>query len=333
MREPELRQDPMTKDWVIIAPVRAKRSHSREITPHTQAATPDHHCPFCLGNEALTPPEVYRDADPEGSWLVRVVPNKFAALSPSAGATRKEGFFRTAPGIGYHEVIIETPNHAGDISEMSREHVARILLAYRERQRKLSEDSRVRFVVVFRNHGERAGTSLVHPHSQLVATAVVPALIRRKHEMAERYFDDTGRCVYCDVRDAEIADGSRLIEDTDPFAVFAPFASRSPFEMWILPHEMRASFALATDGELDSLACILRRCLRRLRACCGDVDYNYVIHSCPRKDEDEEYYLWHVQIVPRLSEPAGFEIGSGMYINTVAPEIAAQQLRSASLGE
>jgi len=333
MQESELRQDPMTKDWVVIAPVRQKRPHSRKVPPNNQSATPDHACPFCLGNEALTPPEVYRDTDTEGSWLVRVVPNKFAALWPSTSATRKDGFFRRAPGLGYHEVIIETPNHAEDISEMSPDHIARVLLAYRERYRKLSEDSRVGFVVIFRNHGERAGTSLVHPHSQLVATTVVPALIRRKHEIAERYFDDTGRCVYCDVRDAEIADGSRLVEDTELFAVFAPFASRSPFEMWIVPHAMRPSFALATDDELDGLARSLRRCLRRLRACCGDVDYNYVIHSCPRKDEDEEYYLWHLQIVPRLSEPAGFEIGSGMYINTVAPELAAQQLRTASVGE
>lgn len=333
MQESELRQDPMTKDWVVIAPVRVKRSHSADVPPRTQVATNDQSCPFCFGNEALTPPEVYRDADREGSWLVRVVPNKFAALSPTASATRKEGFFRSAPGVGYHEVIIETPNHGDDISDMSPEHVARILRAYRERQRKLSEDPHVRSVVIFRNHGERAGTSLVHPHSQLVATPVVTALIRRKHEMAERYFDDTGRCIYCDVRDAEIADGSRLIEDTSAFAVFAPFASRSPFEMWIVPHAMRASFALATDDELDSLARILRASLCRLRACCGDVDYNYVIHSCPRKDEDEEYYLWHVQILPRISQPAGFEIGSGMFINTVAPELAAHQLRAAQIDE
>jgi len=276
---------------------------------------------------------VYRDADREGGWLVRVVPNKFAALSPGASETRKEGFFRSAPGVGRHEVIIETPSHSGDISGMSPEHVARILRAYRERQRKVSEDPSVRFVVIFRNHGERAGTSLLHPHSQLVATPVVPALVRRKHEMAERYFDDTGRCVYCDVRDAEIADGARLIECTAAFAVFAPFASRSPYEMWITPHEMRASFALATDDEIDDLARILRKSLRRLRACCGDVDYNYVIYSCPRKDEDEDYFLWHLQIVPRISHSAGFEIGSGMFINTVAPELAAQELRAAQFDQ
>jgi len=276
----------------------------------------------------LTPHELLRDVDREGSWIVRVVPNRFAALSPDANGNRKEGFFRSAPSVGYHEVIIETPHHSDHLSEMSNEHLTRILHAYRDRQRKLSEDFRVHFVVIFRNHGERAGTSLVHPHSQIVATPVVPALIRRKHETAERYFDDTGRCVYCDVRDGEISDGSRLIEDTARFAVFAPFASRSPFEIWIVPHAMRASFALTTDDELESLAGTLRRSLRRLRACCGDVDYNYVVHSCPRKDEDEDYYLWHMQIVPRLSQPAGFEIGSGMYINTVAPELAAEQLRS-----
>lgn len=333
MHQSELRQDPMTKDWVVIAPVRQKRPHAENEPPRKPAATHDPLCPFCFGNEALTPSEVYRDANSEGSWLVRVVPNKFAALTPTASSKRKEGFFRSAPGIGYHEVVIETPNHADDIARMSTEHVARILRAYRERQRKLSEDPQVHFVVVFRNHGQRAGTSLVHPHSQLVATPVVPALIRRKHETAERHFDDTGRCIYCDVRDKEISEGSRLIEDSSAFAVFAPFASRSPFEMWIVPHEMRASFALATDEELVNLASTLRTSLRRLRACCGDVDYNFVIHSCPRRDEDEEYYLWHIQIVPRLSQPAGFEIGSGMYINTVPPELAAQQLRLASIEE
>lgn len=332
MQESELRQDPMTKEWVVIAPVRANRAHPNG-PQSVQLATHDKSCPFCRGNEALTPPEVYRDVDPEGSWLVRVVPNKFAALSPTASAKRKEGFFRSAPGTGYHEVIIETPNHTDDIWRMSPEHVLRILRAYRERQRRLSEDPRVRFVVIFRNHGERAGTSLAHPHSQLVATPVVPALIRRKHETAERYFDDTGSCIYNDVRDAELSDGARIIEDTTAFTVFAPFASRSPFEMLIVPRSIRASFALTTDEELESLSRILRRSLRRLRQCCGDVDYNYVIHSCPRKDEDEEYYLWHIQILPRISQPAGFEIGSGMYINTVAPEVAAEQLRLASVGE
>ena len=332
MEESELRQDPMTKGWVVIAPLRAKRLHSPQASPSAEVISEhDKSCPFCIGNEALTPPEVYRDSDREGFWQVRVVPNKFAALTPSAIAPRKEGFFRAAPGLGYHEVIIESPNHADDIAKMSHQHVARILRAYRERQRKLSEDPRVHFVIIFRNHGERAGTSLVHPHSQLVATPVVPALIRRKHETAERYFDDTGRCIYCDVRDAEVAEGSRLIEDTAVFAVFAPFASQSAFEMWIVPHTMRASFALVTDDELDCLARVLRNSLRRLRACCGDVDYNYVIHSCPRRDEDQEYYLWHIQILPRLSEPAGFEFGSGMYINTVQPEVAAEQLRQASV--
>jgi len=329
MNGPELRQDPTTKDWVVIAAGRAKRPHAfAESKPASSALTYDPSCPFCVGNEALTPPEVYRDNDTSGAWRVRVVPNKFAALTPDAKTERTEGFFRRAPGVGYHEVVIETPDHAGDLADLSVEHVARVLRAYRERQRALSLDPRVRFVIIFRNHGERAGTSLAHPHSQIVATPIVPAYMRRRHEIAERHFDDTGRCLYRDVQEAERADGSRLVEDTDGFMVFVPFASHVPFETWIVPHTLRPSFVLVTDEELDNLARVLRNSLRRLRACLGDVDYNYIVHSSPRKDEDEDYYLWHVQIVPRLTRPAGFEIGSHMSINTVEPEAAAEQLRA-----
>jgi UDPglucose--hexose-1-phosphate uridylyltransferase len=319
----------------VIAAERARRPHSNAEARSTVARAAEHEssCPFCVGNEASTPAEVYRDDNRDGRWLVRVVPNKFAALSPDIPTQRVDAFFRRATGVGHHEVIIETPNHSEDLADMSVEQVTRVMYAYRERQRVVSQDSRVRFVIIFRNKGPRAGTSLAHPHSQLVATPVVPLFMRDKHQTAERYFDDHGRCLYCDVREAEEAGGTRLIEHTEWFTVFAPFASRQPFETWIMPRAVRPSFGLVTDEELGQLARVLRRTLRRLRAVCGDVDYNYVVHSCPRKDEDEDYYLWHIQILPRLADPAGFELGTRMFINTVSPEVAAQQLREVSSAE
>jgi UDPglucose--hexose-1-phosphate uridylyltransferase len=276
----------------------------------------------------MTPPELLRV--PVGrAWKVRVVPNKFGALTPDASPDRHDGFFRTVVGAGYHEVIIEHPQHDLELADMPEEHILSVLHAYRQRQMELCRDPQVQFVVIFRNYGEQAGTSILHPHSQLLATPVVPAYMRWKHELAERYFDDTHRNLYADILENERTANSRIVEDSPGFTVFVPFASFVPYEMWIMPHAARPSFAMATDEELRKFSGVLRRSLQRLRNCCGDVDYNYVIHSCATREQNEEYYLWHLQIIPRLTLPAGFELGSHMYINPTLPEDCARQLRQA----
>lgn len=331
---PELRQDPATKEWVIIATERMQRPHDfRRAAKRPTQPEYDPGCPFCPGSEGLTPPELLARresgvADQRG-WSVRVIPNKFAALVPEGNTERLmlDGFFRQMDGIGYHEVVIETPVHNRFVHLMSEPEVEGVLHAYRDRFISLREDRRVRLILIFKNHGEAAGTSLSHPHSQIVATPVVPAYVRRKCEEAVRYYDATGRCLYMDILKAEHGSGQRIVLESGCFLVFHPFASQVPFETWIVPKRHRPSFSQISTDELRDLAVVLRQSLRRLAGLLNDPDYNFVIHSAPVDGEDEEYFLWHLVIVPRLTRIAGFEIGSGMRINTACPEQTARALR------
>ncbi len=331
---PQLRQDPTTKEWIIFAPERARRPNDFR-SPAARAEQPayDERCPFCPGRESDTPLDVlaYRESGAAGEpgWGVRVVPNKFPALAPVGSPQRRvsQDFFREMDGIGYHEVIIETPVHNRFIRCMDPPEVEAFLRAYRERYLALRTDRRVKLVLVFKNHGESAGTSLLHPHSQLVATPVVPSYIRRKYEEAMRYNETTGHCLYCDLLEAERRAGERILLQTPGFTVFHPFASQSPFETWIVPNRHRPAYSQAGLEEIGELACVLRDVLGRLAELLNDPDYNYVLHSAPADGEDEDYYHWHLQIVPRLSRIAGFEIGSGMRINTSRPEDTARLWR------
>jgi UDPglucose--hexose-1-phosphate uridylyltransferase len=331
---PQLRQDPTTKEWVIIATERAKRPHDfRKAEPIIEKLPYKEGCPFCSGNEHLTPHETlaYRTGgrpDSKG-WWVRVIPNKFPALSPEGSLERNEekGFFRMMDGVGIHEVVIESPLHDQLLPLMEDKQVEEVLIAYRERSLALKEDPRIKLIILFKNHGEAAGTSLDHTHSQLVGTSVVPSNIRKKLEEAARYYDDRGRCVYCDVIEEELRFGKRIVEHTEKFVVIQPFASRLPFETWILPKTHQASFGLISIEDSKAFSKILKSTLYKLYSKLNNPDYNYVIHMAPIKDEWEDYYHWHFQIIPRLTTPAGFEMGSGIYINVSLPEETAQFLR------
>ena len=330
---PELRQDPTTKEWIIIAVERSKRPHDFIKTePLVEKPSYREDCPFCSGNEHLSPHETlaYRSGGPADSqgWWVRVIPNKFPALSPEGSVQRQEtGFFRRMDGVGVHEVVIESPVHNHILPLMEDRQVQEILLAYRERYLAVREDPRIKLIIIFKNQGQAAGTSLDHTHSQLVGTSVVPAKIRKKLEEAARYYDDHGRCVYCDSVEEELAVGKRIIMDTESFVVLEPFASRSPFETWIVPKKHQASFGLISMEDSKSFAIILKKTLLKLYSKLNNPDYNYVVHTAPIKDEQEDYYHWHLQIIPRLTNPAGFELGSGIYINVSLPEETAQFLR------
>jgi UDPglucose--hexose-1-phosphate uridylyltransferase len=335
---PELRQDPATKEWVIIATERMQRPHEfRRAAARPAQPEYDPECPFCPGREGRTPPELLSrretGAANEPGWSVRVIPNKFAALVPVGNTERLllDGFFRHMDGVGYHEVVIETAGHNRFIHSMSQAEVEEVLHAYRDRYLGLRQDRRVKLILIFKIHGEAAGTSLKHPHSKIVATPVVPAYVRRKCEEAIRYFDATGRCLYMDILNAEAQSGQHVILETDCFLVFHPFASHVPFETWIVPKRHRPSFGQASMEELRDLAAILKESLHRLAGLLNDPDYNYVIHSAPVDGEDEEYFLWHLEIVPRLTQIAGFEIGSGMRINTACPEETARAMREIAI--
>ncbi len=269
-----IRQDPTTKEWVIVATERAKRPHDfRRAESARVLSAHDPECPFCPGNEGATPSEVLRIAGLNRQpWTVRVIPNKFAALTHHGELNRREPglLFREMDGFGFHEVIIETPVHNRFIPFMNQDEVECIISAYQQRYRAVRDDASVKYILIFKNHGEAAGTSLQHPHSQLVATPIPPVLLRRKYEVATQYFDDTGRCLYCDLVQSELDAGQRVVLGTERFVVFHPYASRVPFETWIVPRAHQPSFGRATAEDVADLASVLTRVLRGLHEALGD---------------------------------------------------------------
>jgi UDPglucose--hexose-1-phosphate uridylyltransferase len=297
------------------------------VIPRPELPRHESSCPFCPGNEDQTPPEIARL--PEGSeWRVRVVPNMYGALVGD-GPVQRTGslMFREMPGIGSHEVVIESPRHDARLDEMTHRDVAEIVEVWRSRYRELIARPEIRAVVVFKNFGALAGTSLAHPHSQVVATPVfLPRLLRRL-DVATRYFDDNGVCVYDDIIAAERQAELRIVDECGTFLAFEPFASGSPYETWVLPTFHQGSIGDLADEDVDDLACILVRTLGAIRRACGDPDLNLVVYSAPSNGHTNEVFHWHVKVLPRISTPAGFEIGSAMSINTVPPEDAAAALR------
>jgi UDPglucose--hexose-1-phosphate uridylyltransferase len=328
-----LRQDPTTRQWAILATRRGDRPHEPVVVPRPEVPEFDGTCPFCPGNEDQTPPEIAREPQGE-TWRVRVVPNMYAALTGD-GATPRSGeqMFREMPGVGSHEVVIETPRHDGRIDELEPDQVTRAVWTWRERYRELIARPEIRAVVVFKNFGALAGTSLTHPHSQIVATPVFLPRLQRRLDVATRYYDEHGSCVYDDVIAAERRAEARVVDEVGGFIAFEPWAAQSPFETWIAPTFHQGSFGELADDQLDDLAGILIRSLRAVREACGDPDYNLVMYSAPSNEgQATRVFHWHLKLIPRIATQAGFEIGSAMSINTIAPEDAAEALRRALSG-
>lgn len=324
-----LRRDATTGGWVIVAPERRRRPKEPRASQPSPAAGS---CPFCAGREEDTPGELLRLSSPDGSgWSVRVVPNKFAALSPDEpGGERLQGpFFREVAAAGHHEVIIEGPTHGRRMADMADHEVADAIEAYHSRYLALRDDGRVAYVIVFKNSGARAGASLAHPHSQIAATPMAPLGLQRRYARAREHHEATGRCLYCDLVDAELEAGSRVVLETERYVVYCPFASGVPYETWIAPRRHQPSFGFTSREERVELARILRRTLGALDRALDRPDFNYVLHTAPVGDEGKPYYLWHLQILPRIATLAGFELGSGIPINGVTPEEAAAALRAA----
>ena len=320
----ELRQDPITHDWVIINPDRAKR-------PDDKAATSSV-CPFCPGNEHLTPEPVdcWMDGD---RWSVRVVPNKFPALAPQQQGARivdAPPGWRRLPGYGYHEVIIDSPDHELSFGALPEPHVRKIVAMYLRRYRALSQADGMRQVVLFRNHGRRAGTSLLHPHSQIVAAPVVAPKIRWRLSEEIEFFDATGGCGLCHVLENELRLGSRVVYANKRFVTFAPYASRVPYHVQIVPRRHCASFAEMDPAEGDELAGHLRRVLdvfiRRLH----DPDYNLIVVTPPLDQVHRLANHWFIELLPRTTTTAGFELGSRIVVNIQTPEQAAAELRESA---
>ena len=330
---PELRQNLITREWVIIATERAKRPDqfcqekkvAIALLPH------DKTCPFCPGNEEDTSRELLRICD-ENGWRVRVVPNKYPALMSGLEGVRKvNGIYRSLPATGFHEVIIEHPRHDLTTALLTTEDVANILRAYRQRYSTLAQDPQLQTIIIFKNHGKGAGTSLEHPHSQLAATPIVPYQLRNRIEEAIRFFDDTGECLYCRTLQDELEAGDRIVLESEHFVTFIPYAALSPFHMWIFPRRHCSSFDTIDDREIADLAYNLKTVLAKLYYGLNNPDYNYTIRSIPMKEQETVYFHWYIAIIPRVSRAAGFELGSGMYINTALPEESAQYLRTVKI--
>jgi UDPglucose--hexose-1-phosphate uridylyltransferase len=330
---PELRKDPVVGRWVIISTERSLRPTSFTPGTPTRATT---FCPFCPGNEDKTPPEVYAvrpgsEAPNSTGWQVRVVPNKFPALQIEGTLDRRgEGLYDKMNGVGAHEVVIEGPRHDQDLSDLSVEHLTQVLLAYRERVLDLHRDRRFRYVLIFKNHGAQAGATLEHTHTQLIATPIIPKAIQEELDGSRRYYELKERCVFCDIIQQELGEnnGRRLVSSSERFLAIEPFAPRFPFETWILPRRHDDSFSNVADAEeFRDLAGLLKDTLQRLNRALDRPPFNFVVHTAPVAEGELEYYHWHLEIMPKLTRVAGFEIGSGFYINPTPPEDAAQYLR------
>lgn len=331
---PELRKDPVTGRWVIIATDRGKRpSDFVKETVRIKGGF----CPFCYGNEDKTPPEIlcYRtDGGPRNSsgWKLRVVPNKFPALGIEGNLNRQgEGLFDKMNGVGAHEVIIETPDHNATLATLGEQEVEDIFWAFRDRMLDLKKDKRLRYILIFKNHGEAAGASLEHTHSQLIALPIVPKLVREEIDGSKAHFSFKERCVYCDIIRQELDSGLRVIDENQDFVVIAPYAPRFPFETWILPKTHDSCFENAQKREYQNLSKILKTMLLKMDRVLDFPAYNLVIHTSPLTEAINDFYHWHVELMPKLSKVAGFEWGTGFYINPVTPEDSAKFLREASI--
>jgi UDPglucose--hexose-1-phosphate uridylyltransferase len=336
-RMPELRRDPITGEWVIVASERAKRPTDFSRRPKDQEFDPSATCPFDPGNESMTPPEILAFRHPGSQrngpgWWVRVVPNKYPALAVE-GSLNKAGFgmYDWMNGVGAHEVIIETPEHDKPFAFLDDRQIEDVLWAYRARYLDLRKDPRLKFILIFRNYGRVAGASLDHPHSQLIATPMVPGVIAQEMEGARRYESYRERCVYCDILRQEADEGTRVVAENDHFIAFEPFASKYPFETWVLPKRHLSSFAAIAAEEQSAFAAMLGEALRRIHFCLDDPPYNYTIHTAPCDRDDRDDFHWHLEIFPRLTIAAGFEMGTGIYINVTPPEVAARYLREVEL--
>ncbi len=327
---PELRKDPVLGRWIIIAKERGKRP-TDFIVELSQSK--GGFCPLCPGNEKTTPPEVlsYGEGNHQPNtpgWSLRVVPNKYPALIIEGNLDKEgEGLYDKMNGIGAHEVIIESPNHNEAFADLSRQRMLDVFLAFRDRIIDLGRDPRFKYVMVFKNFGRAAGASLEHSHSQLVALPIVPRTIESELSGSLSYYRYKERCVFCDIIRQEIKTEERVVCQNDHFLTITPYAPRSPFEMWILPRRHASSYIAQDHDSFQALAAIFSESMKRLNVCIPNVPYNFVLHSAPLRSEPLDHYHWHFEIMPKLTQIAGFEWGSGFYINPTPPEDAARFLK------
>ncbi|HEB13301.1 MAG TPA: galactose-1-phosphate uridylyltransferase [Actinobacteria bacterium] len=331
---PELRQDILTGEWVVIASSRATRPESFSTEPKKPPKKYLASCPFCSGNEAQTPPEVFaiRPADSANDttgWKVRVVPNKFPALLNEgwhSPATEERGIYSFKQALGHHEVIVHSPDHNNTLAQMDPEYLELVLRVYQDRLEALSKDPKAVSAIIIINQGREAGASIEHPHSQLFTLPLLAPRLKLELEKIKGYQSQHGQCLVCSMIENEHAHGQRLVAENEHFSAFCPFASRSPFEIFIAPKKHQSAFGQADGAQLRSFAHILKLLFSRLQERLGDPPYNAFLHTRPFRGRKRDYH-WHFVILPKISTVAGFEFGTDITINVVEPEAAAEFLR------
>lgn len=341
---PELRKDPTGNTWVILSPERKLRPQyiNRQDTGQNtgKPARADGNrskedCPFCPGNESMTPPEVFSlrqhplETNQPG-WQLRVVPNKYPALRVEGNLDRKgEGFYDKMNGIGAHEVVIETPEHDTGLEQMENDAAAEVFLTFKRRIADLKGDVRFRYIKIFKNHGAMAGATIPHPHSQIIAMPVVPPRVKEKTCCARQHFDTKERCIFCDIIHHEEESGKRVLLDNGDFIAAAPYAPRFPFELVLYPKHHEASFENTADHLMPPLAAIVRATIERLNNALEHPDYNIVLYNAPFDlgEKGARFFHWHMEIIPIITGTGGFEKGTDTYINAVSPEESIEVLK------
>lgn len=333
---PELRKDPVLGRWVIIATERSLRPDDYKIELEEKKNDLSK-CPFEEGNESMTPPEILSYRKPntnknEPGWWIRVIPNKYPALRIEGELDKRGiGMFDMMNGIGAHEIVIETPNHFEEMSDMQESHIEEIIWAWRDRIIDLKKDKRFKYILIFKNKGSQAGASLQHPHSQIIALPIVPIRVFQELDGSKEYYNFKDRCVFCDIIQQEIEQKERLVEENHEFISIVPFAARFPFELWILPKKHTSDFIDVSKSDVVSLSRVFKRSLLRLKKVLNDPPFNLIIHTSPLDKYNLDYYHWHIEIMPRLTKVAGFEWGTGFYINPTKPEDCAKYLKEVEL--
>jgi UDPglucose--hexose-1-phosphate uridylyltransferase len=327
----EFRLNSITGEWVLIEeryrkPEDFVRTERRRNLPEY---SPD--CPFCSGNEERTPEALFV-LPSEGRWRIRVVPNKFARLGTEGEKKACYSSLRSSvSGVGIHEVIIEAPCHYTSTASMSSNDLSDVIRTYRERLVEAYHDPRVEHVVIFKNHGPAAGTSIVHSHSQLVGLPLLPKQVADRVASYQRFLAETGRCIMCEAVHHELRDGVRILSDTTHFISFIPYAALSAFHTWIVPKRHTGSLADIQPEECHDLAKNLKATMEKVYHGLGEPDFNYVLRSGRPEETNLPYIHWYMSIVPRVAMASGFELGSGIYVNPLAPERSAGFLNAVRL--
>ena len=337
----ELRKDYLLNRWVVIATERSRRP-TDFAKPRAEGAKTSV-CPMCVGNENMTPPaimlylkengKITKTKDPQvgerqKNWLVRCIPNLYPAFSPPKEVGDETKIFKSESfvnAVGHHEVLVETPNHSEHPADAQLSQLKLVINAYIDRLKELSEKPYVKYVSIFRNYGQEAGASLSHAHSQIIATPIIPTTIQEELAASKTFYDAHKKCVFCDLIEKE-SKSPRLISENSDFIIIAPYASINPMEFWIIPKKHASNILNLTEAEVPAFALTLKSSLKALKTLVNDPPYNYGFHLAINKDA-EDYYHWHLEVYPKLSIWAGFELNTGLYINTVTPESAAAELK------